>query len=102
MALVSGLSSIVVAVFALIKTLLAFATVTIPSACFSVVHYSLTLQLGFPSLLLLFLAAVVGALFWLRYRHRSYERLKEQPLKTDDGFNLHPELNQEERDQKQG
>lgn len=99
---VDGFTSIVLAFFALVKTLLSFATVTIPHACFTVLHYSLTLQLNFPALLLLFLLALVVSLFWLRHEHRSYERLKEAPLKTDEGFNLHPELNQEASDQKQG
>lgn len=100
--IVDGFTSIVLAFFAFIKSILSFSTVTIPHACFTVLHYSLTLQLTFPSLLVLFLAALVASLFWLRHKHRSYERLKEAPLKTDEGFNLHPELNQQGTDQKQG
>ncbi|PWN23509.1 hypothetical protein BCV69DRAFT_279438 [Microstroma glucosiphilum] len=91
--LIDGFTSIFIALFGLARSLLSFATVTIPHAGFTILHYSLTLQLNFLSLLVLFLAAVLAVLLWLRYRHRSYERLKEVPLKTDDGFNLHPELN---------
>ncbi|CAO1630888.1 unnamed protein product [Sympodiomycopsis kandeliae] len=100
--LIDGFTSIFVAIFNLIRILLSFATVTIPSACFSILHYSLTLQLNFPALFILFLAAVVSVLFWLRYKHRSYERLKEVPLKTDDGFNLHPDIHSSAPDEKQG
>lgn len=100
--LMEGFASIFFAIFSLLKILLAFATVTIPSACFTILHYSLTLQLNFPALFVLFLAAVVAGLFWLRYTKRSYERLKEVPLKTDDGFNLHPDIHSDEPDAKQG
>lgn len=100
--LVDGLSSIAFAFFSFIRAILAFATVTIPQACFTVLHYSLTLQITFPSLLVLFLGALIAGLLYLRYRHRSYERLKEQPIKTDEGFNLHPDLNQETTGEKQG
>lgn len=68
-------------------------TQTRSSSSSSVLHYSFTLQLNFPSLLFLFVCLIVAGFVWLRYRHLNrYERLREVPLTKDEGFNLHPDV----------
>ncbi|SPO22455.1 related to NTE1 - Serine esterase [Ustilago trichophora] len=92
-ALVDGLLRVVLASLNLIRILATFSTITVPSLVYTVLHYSLTLQLNFPSLALLFLTSLVSAFIWLRYRHlNKYERLREVPLTRDEGFNLNPDV----------
>ncbi|PWZ03234.1 hypothetical protein BCV70DRAFT_197464 [Testicularia cyperi] len=92
-ALIDGILRVVVASLNLLRVLATFSTITIPSAVYTVLHYSLTLQLNFPSLALLFLGSLVAAFIWLRYRHlNKYERLREVPLTKDEGFNLNPDV----------
>jgi lysophospholipid hydrolase len=44
-------------------------------------QYSLTISLGFPTLLVLFIASIVGATFIVRYRYLArYTQLKEPAL----------------------
>ncbi|CDW96027.1 hypothetical protein [Sporisorium scitamineum] len=92
-ALFDGLLRVLLASLNLIRILATFFTITLPSLVYTVLHYSLTLQLNFPSLALLFLASLVSAFIWLRYRHlNKYERLREVPLIRDEGFNLNPDV----------
>ncbi|KAN0060719.1 phosphatidylcholine and lysophosphatidylcholine phospholipase [Thecaphora frezii] len=93
MTLFEGILGVVLASLNLIKVLITFATITIPSAVYTVLHYSLTLQLNFPSLALLFLGFLIAGSLWLRYRYfNRYERLREVPIIKDEGFNLHPDV----------
>ncbi|SNX82618.1 related to NTE1 - Serine esterase [Melanopsichium pennsylvanicum] len=92
-ALFDGLLRVVLASLNLIRILATFSTITVPSLVYTILHYSLTLQLNFPSLALLFLTSLVLAFIWLRYRHlNKYERLREVPLTKDEGFNLNPDV----------
>ncbi|KAK0541257.1 phosphatidylcholine and lysophosphatidylcholine phospholipase [Tilletia horrida] len=85
--------SLFIASLNLLTAFISFSTITIPSLVYRILHYSLTLQLNFPILAFLFLAALVGASVWLRYQYfNRYERLREEPLAKDEGFNLHPDL----------
>lgn len=91
--LADDMLSVAVALLNLVTTLVTFSTITVPSTVYAILHYSLTLQLNFPSLALLFIAALIAAFVWLRYRHLNrYERLREVPLTKDEGFNLHPDV----------
>lgn len=93
-ALFEGAAAVIVAVWNLTTTLIAFSTITIPSAVYNILHYSLTFTLNFNSLVVIFLGAVAAGFIWLRYRHLNrYERLREVPLEKDEGFNLHPDVN---------
>ncbi|TKY84897.1 hypothetical protein EX895_005977 [Sporisorium graminicola] len=92
-ALFDGLLRVLLASLNLIRILATFFTITLPSLVYTILHYSLTLQLNFPSLALLFLTSLVSAFIWLRYRHlNKYERLREVPLTRDEGFNLNPDV----------
>ena len=92
--LLSESVALIVAVFNLTAAIVTFSTITVPSVVYAILHYSLTLQINFPSLAFLFVAALVTGLFWLRYGHLNrYERLREVPLEKDEGFNLHPDVN---------
>ncbi|EST06178.1 Patatin/Phospholipase A2-related [Kalmanozyma brasiliensis GHG001] len=92
-ALFDGLLRVLLASFNLIRILATFTTITVPSLVYTILHYSLTLQLNFPSLALLFLTSLVSAFIWLRYRHlNKYERLREVPITRDEGFNLNPDV----------
>ncbi|KAE8224652.1 hypothetical protein CF319_g2486 [Tilletia indica] len=85
--------SLFVASFRLLTAFISFSTITIPSLVYRILHYSLTLQLNFPILAFLFIASLVAASVWLRYQYfNRYERLREEPLSKDEGFNLHPDL----------
>ncbi|CAD6884209.1 unnamed protein product [Tilletia controversa] len=92
-AVFSASFSLVVASFHLLTAFISFSTLTIPSLVYRILHYSLTLQLNFPILAFLFVASLVAASVWLRYQYfNRYERLREEPLAKDEGFNLHPDL----------
>ncbi|GAC97027.1 potential cyclic nucleotide-binding phospholipase [Pseudozyma hubeiensis SY62] len=92
-ALFDGLLRVLLASLNLLRILATFSTITVPSLVYTILHYSLTLQLNFPSLALLFLTSVVSAFIWLRYRHlNKYERLREVPITRDEGFNLNPDV----------
>lgn len=92
-ALFDGLLRVVLASLNLIRILATFSTITVPSLVYAILHYSLTLQLNFPSLALLFLTSLISAFIWLRYRHlNKYERLREVPITRDEGFNLNPDV----------
>ncbi|TNY20475.1 hypothetical protein DMC30DRAFT_352286 [Rhodotorula diobovata] len=79
--------------------LLAFATLTIPSALFSLLHYSasLTFHLTFVKILgfVAILTTVASYVWKVRYLNR-YTELRDLPggsrIKGDEGFDLHPDL----------
>ncbi|GAA5933617.1 hypothetical protein JCM3775_003753 [Rhodotorula graminis] len=78
---------------------LAFATLTVPTALFSLLHYSasLTFHLTFVKILafLLILTTIVSWIYKVRYLNR-YTQLRDLPggsrIKGDEGFDLHPDL----------
>lgn len=92
-ALFEGLRQVFVATLHLVAQIVRFSSVTVPSTLYTILHYSFTLQLNFPSLFLLFVTLLIAGTIWLRYRHLNrYERLREVPLTKDEGFNLHPDV----------
>lgn len=92
-ALLDGLGQVVVATLQLVATIVRFSSVTVPSTVYAILHYSFTLQLNFPSLFFLFISLLVAGFIWMRYRYLNrYERLREEPLVKDEGFNLNPDV----------
>lgn len=90
--LLSGLLEVTIALLSIARSLAAFLTLTVPATVYTVLHYSLTLQLSFPFLAGITLAGFVGAFFWFRTSMRVYEKVREPPLDSDAGFSLHPDL----------
>ncbi|UZJ53575.1 hypothetical protein CBS101457_002895 [Exobasidium rhododendri] len=102
-ALFDGLRQVVIATLHLVAAIVRFSSVTVPSTLYSILHYSFTLQLNFPSLFLLFVTLLIAAFVWVRYRHLNrYERLREVPLTKDEGFNLHPDVARADEDSERG
>ncbi|KAK0551517.1 phosphatidylcholine and lysophosphatidylcholine phospholipase [Tilletia horrida] len=92
-AMIAAMFSLFIASLNLLTAVITFGTITIPSLVYRILHYSLILQLNFPVLALLFMASIIAASVWLRYGYfNKYERLREEPLAKDEGFNLHPDL----------
>lgn len=92
-ALFDGLGQVVVATLQLVAAIVRFSSVTVPSTVYAILHYSFTLQLNFPSLFFLFISLIVAGFIWMRYRYLNrYERLREEPLVKDEGFNLNPDV----------
>ncbi|GAA5994555.1 lysophospholipase [Rhodotorula paludigena] len=83
----------------LLTQTLAFATITLPTSVFNLVHYSVSLSfhLTFLKLLAFFLfVTTVASYVWkVRYLNR-YTELRDLPggnrIKGDEGFDLHPDL----------
>ncbi|GAA6055892.1 hypothetical protein JCM3770_002347 [Rhodotorula araucariae] len=79
--------------------ILAFATLTVPSSLFALLHYSasLTFQLTFVKILgFVAIIATIASYVWkVRYLNR-YTELRDLPggsrIKGDEGFDLHPDL----------
>ncbi|KAH6916678.1 hydrolase [Coprinopsis sp. MPI-PUGE-AT-0042] len=76
------------------KSLVAFATITIPTWLYAVLSYSMTLTLGFWSLVALFIAVAIGVNYVIKFRYlNDYMQLKEAPLVKPDVKELHPDVN---------
>ncbi|ORY25937.1 hypothetical protein BCR39DRAFT_542645 [Naematelia encephala] len=64
-----------------IKTAVGWLTITLPGMILRMLHFSLTISLGFPSLLALFIGGLVALTFLIRYRYLArYTQLKETAL----------------------
>ncbi|EAU92608.1 hydrolase [Coprinopsis cinerea okayama7 len=76
------------------KSLVAFATLTIPTWLYAIVSYSMTLTLGFWSFVALFIASAIALNYLIRFRYlNDYMQLKEAPLVKPDVNELHPDVN---------
>ncbi|KAF8899205.1 hypothetical protein BD779DRAFT_1607721 [Infundibulicybe gibba] len=76
------------------KSLVAFATITIPRLIYSVLSYSMTLTLNFWSFAVMFFLSAVALNYWIRFRYlNDYTQLKEPPLVKPDVNELHPDVN---------
>ena len=76
--LIHGLFGTVLAILRIAKWLLTFCSITLPSAVYRVLHYSMTLRLTFPFLALWFVSLCALILLWLRYWHwNRYEHFRE-------------------------
>ncbi|KAI9057768.1 patatin-domain-containing protein [Trametes sanguinea] len=81
-----------------VKSLIAFATISVPKFIYSVLSYSMTLTLNFWSFALLFVAFAVALNYWIRFRYlNKYTQLKEPPLVKADAQELHPDVNTPEQ-----
>ncbi|KAF9015738.1 hypothetical protein BDQ17DRAFT_1341564 [Cyathus striatus] len=79
------------------KSLIAFATITVPRLIYSVLSYSMTLTLGFWNFAILFFVSIIGLNYWIRFRYlNDYTQLKEPPLIKPDANELHPDVNTSE------
>ncbi|KAF7302953.1 Lysophospholipase NTE1 [Mycena kentingensis (nom. inval.)] len=77
-----------------VKSLVGFATITIPRLIYAVLSYSMTLTLNFWSFAALFLISAVALNYWIRFRYlNDYTQLKEPPLVKPDANELHPDVN---------
>ncbi|KAJ2934330.1 hypothetical protein H1R20_g2760, partial [Candolleomyces eurysporus] len=76
------------------KSLVAFATITLPRWLYAIVSYSLTLTLGFWNFVFLFLLSAVALNYLIRFRYlNDYMKLNEPPLEKPDVNELHPDVN---------
>ncbi|TFK41896.1 hypothetical protein BDQ12DRAFT_677345 [Crucibulum laeve] len=76
------------------KSLIAFATITIPRYIYAILSYSMTLTLGFWNFAVLFVLSAVVVNYWIRFRYlNDYTQLKEPPLVKPDVNELHPDVN---------
>ncbi|TFK26799.1 hydrolase [Coprinopsis marcescibilis] len=76
------------------KSLVAFATITIPRWLYAIVSYSMTLTLGFWSFVALFIASAIALNYLIKFRYlNDYMQLKEVPLVKPDVNELHPDVN---------
>ncbi|KAJ7070555.1 hypothetical protein C8F01DRAFT_1013282 [Mycena amicta] len=77
-----------------VKSLVAFATITVPRYIYGILSYSMTLTLNFWSFAALFLISAVALNYWIRFRYlNDYTQLKEPPLVKPDANELHPDVN---------
>ena len=100
--LIHGLFGTVLAILRIAKWLLTFCSITLPSAVYRVLHYSMTLRLTFPFLALWFVSLCALILLWLRYWHwNRYEHFREEPIRKQEPiFDLDgetPETNDDDR-----
>ncbi|WWC88526.1 lysophospholipase NTE1 [Kwoniella dendrophila CBS 6074] len=64
-----------------IRNVVGVLTIGLPSAIVRILHYSLTISLGFPHFLALFAGILLGIFFLVRYRYLTrYTKLKEPAL----------------------
>ncbi|KAF6754273.1 hydrolase [Ephemerocybe angulata] len=76
------------------KSLVAFATITIPRWLYAIVSYSMTLTLGFWNFVALFVLSAVGLNYLIKFRYlNDYMKLSEPPLEKPDMNELHPDVN---------
>ncbi|KAJ7492149.1 hypothetical protein FB451DRAFT_1336165 [Mycena latifolia] len=76
------------------KSLIAFATITIPRYIYAILSYSMTLTLNFWSFAIMFVLSAVALNYWIRFRYlNDYTQLKEPPLLKPDANELHPDVN---------
>ncbi|KAF9270780.1 patatin-domain-containing protein [Marasmius fiardii PR-910] len=76
------------------KSLVAFATISVPRFIYSVLSYSMTLTLNFWSFAIIFALSAVALNYWIRFRYlNDYANLKEPPLLKPDAKELHPDVN---------
>ncbi|KAJ6601343.1 hypothetical protein DFH09DRAFT_1020718 [Mycena vulgaris] len=77
-----------------VKSVIAFATITIPRQIYSILSYSMTLTLNFWSFAIIFVLSAVALNYWIRFRYlNDYTQLKEPPLLKPDANELHPDVN---------
>ncbi|KAJ9115517.1 hypothetical protein QFC22_005277 [Naganishia vaughanmartiniae] len=79
-ALAAALIRAILYLLNVVRLLVAFVTISIPTYVVRILGYSLTLRLDFTKLLILFALAGLGVFVWVRYRYlNKYSELKEVP-----------------------
>ncbi|KXN88897.1 Lysophospholipase NTE1 [Leucoagaricus sp. SymC.cos] len=76
------------------KSLIAFATITIPRLIYAILSYSMTLTLDFWNFVAIFALSAIALNYFIRFRYlNDYAQLKEPPLVKPDVNELHPDVN---------
>ncbi|KAH8119991.1 patatin-domain-containing protein [Phellopilus nigrolimitatus] len=76
------------------KSLIAFATISVPRFIYAILSYSLTFTLNFWSFVIIFVLSAVALNYFIRFRYLNvYTTLKEPPLVKTDAKELHPDVN---------
>ncbi|KDQ14464.1 hypothetical protein BOTBODRAFT_187823 [Botryobasidium botryosum FD-172 SS1] len=97
LSLIAACFSVVFWLLAWTKTTIAFVTISVPRFIYAVLSYSLTLQLNFASLAIIFCLSCVAASIFVRYKYLNhYADLVEVPLEKPDGQELHPDVQGED------
>ncbi|KAJ9098511.1 hypothetical protein QFC20_005937 [Naganishia adeliensis] len=92
-ALAAALVKAILYLLNVVRLLVAFLTITIPTYVVRILGYSLTLRLDFTKLLIMFVLALFVGFLWIRYRYlNKYSELKEAPLAPPDPHLLNPSL----------
>ncbi|KAI0360965.1 patatin-domain-containing protein [Trametes cingulata] len=96
--LLSAFFWVILWILSWVKSLVAFATISVPKFIYAILSYSMTLTLNFWSFALLFVALAVALNYWIRFRYlNKYTQLKEPPLVKADAQELHPDVNTPEQ-----
>ncbi|KAJ3572215.1 hypothetical protein NP233_g3232 [Leucocoprinus birnbaumii] len=92
--LVSACFWVILWLLSWIKSLIAFATITIPRFIYAILSYSITLTLDFWNFVALFALSAIALNYFIRFRYlNDYAQLKEPPLVKPDVNELHPDVN---------
>lgn len=84
--LAQGLLGIMLALLRMARWALHFLSITVPSAVYRILHYSMTVKVTFPVLVLWCVCVTSLVILWLRYRHwNRYEYVREAPIRK-----IHP------------
>ncbi|KIY46312.1 patatin-domain-containing protein [Fistulina hepatica ATCC 64428] len=76
------------------KSLIGFATITVPRLIYAILSLTVTLTLNFWSFAIIFVASAVALNYYIRFRYlNNYSHLKEPPLVHPDAKELHPDAN---------
>ncbi|WFC97520.1 hypothetical protein MYAM1_000234 [Malassezia yamatoensis] len=99
--LLGGVVGITFALIRIGKWSLTLFTITLPSSIYHVLHYSLTLRLSFPILLLCLILCGIGIMLGLRYGYwNRYEKYRGDPIhKNENAYNFHPDVAAESTDE---
>ncbi|PKI82893.1 hypothetical protein MVES1_003641 [Malassezia vespertilionis] len=94
MLIIDGIVGTSFALLRLARWFLTFASLTVPSAVYKVLHYTLTLRLSFAFLIVVLISVSAILLAWLRYRHwNRYEKFRDEPIrKNENAYHLHPDV----------
>ena len=80
--LAQSLLGMVLALLRMMRWLLHFGSITLPSTLYRILHYSMTVKVTFPVLALWCFGVSALVLLWLRYWHwNRYEYVREAPIR---------------------
>lgn len=91
--LAQSLLGIMLALLRIARWLLHFGSITLPSALYRILHYSMTVKVTFPVLALWCIGVTAVVLLWLRYWHwNRYEYVREAPIRKLSPTALTPDV----------